>query len=172
MLEGGTLTHDREFALFDSQGTVVNGKQTERVHDLRTDFDPEPAIFHVDPRDGDAQQLNLDTDRGEAADWFSDYFGRELTMQQDTSLGFVDRREMGPSVISTATLKRVASWFDDVTVEGARRRLRANSEISGVPAFWEDRFIGDDAPMFEIDGVRFEGVPENKGESTALQGGD
>lgn len=44
-----------------------------------------------------------------------------------------------------------------MTVESARRRLRANVEVSGVPAFWEDRFVGD-APDFEVGDVRFEGV--------------
>ena len=62
----------------------------------------------------------------------------------------------GPRVVET--LETIASWFDSVTVESARRRLRANVEISGVPAFWEDRFVGDGAPAFEVGGVRFEGV--------------
>jgi uncharacterized protein YcbX len=65
---------------------------------------------------------------------------------------------MGPSVVSTATLEAVASWFDGLTVESVRRRLRANVEVGGVPAFWEDRFVGDDAPAFEVGGVRFEGI--------------
>ena len=65
---------------------------------------------------------------------------------------------MGPSVVSTATLEAVASWFDDLSVGSVRRRLRANVEVSGVPAFWEDRFVGDDAPGFAVGGVRFEGL--------------
>ncbi len=52
----------------------------------------------------------------------------------------------------------MASWFDDVTVDGLRRRLRANVEVGGVPAFWEDRFVGADAPAFRAGSVRFEGV--------------
>lgn len=65
---------------------------------------------------------------------------------------------MGPSVISTATIETLASWFEELTVEGARRRLRANVEIGGVPAFWEDRFIDSDTQAFEVGGVRFKGV--------------
>jgi uncharacterized protein YcbX len=61
-------------------------------------------------------------------------------------------------VISTATVEAVASWFDDLTVESARRRMRANVEVAGVPAFWEDRFVGADAPAFVAGDVRFEGV--------------
>ncbi|OYR80272.1 hypothetical protein DJ71_15175, partial [Halorubrum sp. E3] len=39
VLDGGTLKRDREFALFDADGDVVNGKRTDRVHDLATGFD-------------------------------------------------------------------------------------------------------------------------------------
>ncbi|WP_435101334.1 MOSC domain-containing protein [Halarchaeum sp. P4] len=158
VLDGGTLEHDREFALFDTGEEVINGKRTDRVHGLDVDFGPNRSEVQVETTDGERRQFDLEGDREAAADWFGDYFGTELTMRRDTELGFVDRRGMGPSVISTATIETVASWFDDVTPESARRRLRANIEISGVPAFWEDRFVGSDAPGFEIDGVRFEGV--------------
>lgn len=158
ILDGGTFRYDREFALFDTEGEVLNGKRTEQIHDLSTDFDPVSKTFSVETTDGIIEQFDLDTDDEMAAEWFSDYFSVDLNLRRDPALGFVDRREMGPSVISTATLETVASWFDEVTVDGARRRLRANLEVSGVPAFWEDRFVGDDAPAFEVDGVRFEGV--------------
>jgi len=158
VLAGGTVAHDREFALFDADGDVVNGKRTDRVHDLRTDFDPESGVFTVTTPSNEPRRFDLDADPASAEQWFSDFFEADLTLRRDTSLGFVDRREMGPSVISTATLETVASWFDEMSMEGARRRLRANVEISGVPAFWEDRFVGEGAPAFEVGGVQFEGV--------------
>lgn len=158
ILDGGTLEHDREFALFDSEGNVVNGKRTDRVHDLNVDTDPERNNLRVETTEGESRQFDLETDREAAAEWFGDVFEADLTLKRDGSLGFVDRRDMGPSVISTATVETVASWFDGVTTDGARRRLRANIEVSGVPAFWEDRFVGDETPDFEIGGVRFEGV--------------
>ncbi|WP_436928731.1 MOSC domain-containing protein [Halosimplex halobium] len=160
VLDGGTLRYDREYALFDADGEVVNGKRTDRVHDLATDFDPETGTLRAEAPDGTTRafELERERERERAAEWFGDFFGMGLTLERDTALGYVDRREMGPSVVSTATLEAVASWFDDVTVAGARRRLRANVEVSGVPAFWEDRFVGADAPAFEAGGVRFEGV--------------
>lgn len=158
VLDGGTLKYDREFALFDAEDDVLNGKRTDRVHDLVTTLDPDSGVFRIETPDGQVRGFDLDAERERAERWFSDYFALDLTLRRDTSLGFVDRREMGPSVISTATLETVASWFDSVTVDSARRRLRANVEISGVPAFWEDRFVGDGAPAFEVGGVRFEGV--------------
>ena len=155
---GGTLTHDREFAMFDADGDVVNGKRTERVHDLRTDFDADAGEFLVTTPDGEEERFDLYGGPERAERWFGDFFGLDLTLSRDASLGYVDRRGMGPSVVSTATLRTVASWFDGLSVESARRRLRANVEIGGVPAFWEDRFVGADAPAFEIGSVRFEGV--------------
>ncbi|WP_226042039.1 MOSC N-terminal beta barrel domain-containing protein [Natrinema sp. DC36] len=158
VLEGGTVAHDREFALFDADGDVLNGKRTDRVHDLDTNFDPETRELAIETTDGERQRFDLESDRETAAAWLSEFFDVELSLERDRSLGFVDRREMGPSVISTATLRTVADWFDELTVEGVRRRLRANVEVGGVEPFWEDRFVGADAPAFEVGGVRFEGV--------------
>jgi hypothetical protein len=158
VLPGGTLAGDREFALFDEDGEVINGKRTDRVHDLETSYDPETAELTVETPGGERRRFDLDAERDPAAAWFGEFFGESLTLARDESLGFVDRREMGPSVISTATLREVASWYDGMTVDGARRRLRANVEVGGVPAFWEDRFVGAGAPSFVAGGVRFDGV--------------
>lgn len=158
--EGGTLAYDREFALFDDDGDVLNGVRTDRVHALETVFDPETVELTVEPGGGETHRFDLESTAGreQAAAWFSDFFDLHLTLERDTAIGYVDRPDMGPSVVSTATLETVASWYDSVTVESARRRLRANVEISGVPPFWEDRFVGADAPAFAVGNVRFEGV--------------
>lgn len=158
---GGTLAGDREFALITADGTRFNGKQSARIHELSTDFDPASGALSVETPAGEAVAFTLpeEAERDRAATWFEDFFETEpLDLRRDTEQGFVDRTSMGPSVISTATLETVAGWFDDLTVESARRRLRANVEISGVPAFWEDRFVGEGAPTFEAGSVRFEGV--------------
>jgi uncharacterized protein YcbX len=172
VLDGGTLAGDREFALFDAavasesddvdgnphDNGVFNAKHSDRFHELDTAYEPGTATLTVETADGERREFDLDDERAAAGAWFSEFFDADLTLRRDASRGFVDRREMGPSVISTATLSAVASWFDDLRVEGARRRLRANLEVSGVPAFWEDRFVADDAPTFEVGGVRIEGV--------------
>ena len=160
ILPGGTLSRDREFALFDVDGDVFNGKRTDRIHDLNAEFDPETGELSVATPAGDRERFALEADEGRdrAASWLGDFFGADLTLERDDSLGYVDRREMGPSVVSTATLREVAGWYDDMSIESARRRLRANVEVSGVPAFWEDRFVGEGAPSFSADGVRFDGV--------------
>ena len=175
LTEAGTVAGDREYAMCDPAAGAIetgegirtlayNGKQTDRIHALRTTFDPEASTLTVDPADGERRRFDLSTDDGRAAasECFGEFVGDPVDFRRREPPAFVDRPDAGPSVISTATLEAVASWFDDMTVDGARRRLRANVEVGGVPAFWEDRFAGPDAPEFVVDGgdgpVRFEGV--------------
>jgi len=155
---GGTLAHDREYAIFDADGEVINGKRTARIHELATDFDPETDVLTVETPPGECRSFDLEADRASAETFFGEWFDVDVTIRRDESVGHVDRPDMGPSVVSTATLRTVASWFDNLTVAGVRRRLRANVEVSGVPAFWEDRFVGEGTPTFEAGGLRFEGV--------------
>jgi uncharacterized protein YcbX len=173
--DAGTLAGDREYAMCDPEAEAVetgadmqtlayNGKQTDRIHDVRTGFDPETATLTVESKAGGHRQrfdLSTEAGRAEASAWFGDFVGDPVEVRRHEPPAFVDRPDAGPSVISTATLEEVASWFDGITVEGARRRLRANVEVGGVPAFWEDRFVGTDAPAFVVEGdeaVRFEGA--------------
>ena len=174
--DAGTLAGDREYAMCDPDSEAIetgsdmqtlayNGKQTDRIHDVRTGVDPETSILTVEPKAGvDRQRFDLSTaaGRAEASAWFGDFVGDPVDFRRHAAPAFVDRPDAGPSVISAATLSEVASWFDGMTVEGARRRLRANVEVDGVPAFWEDRFVGDGAPTFAVgegdETVRFEGA--------------
>jgi len=158
--EGGTLAHDREFALLGPEGTRWNGKQSERFHELATTYDPATSELTVDPPSAAPRQFDPATEAGRerASEWFSTYFDADLTLARDRSVGYVDRQSMGPSVVSTATLETVASWFNELTVDGARRRLRANVEVSGVDPFWEDRLVGEAAPSARAGDVRLDGV--------------
>jgi len=173
--DAGTLAGDREYAMCDPSAGAIetgerirtlayNGKQTDRIHDVRTAFDPEAAVLTVEPKDGsEGRRFDLSTadGRAEAGEWFGEFVGQSVDFRRREPPAFVDRPSAGPSVVSTATLEAVASWFEGLTVGNVRRRLRANVEVSGVPAFWEDRFAGADAPAFVAGGndpVRFEGA--------------
>jgi uncharacterized protein YcbX len=154
---GGTLAGDRAYALFGPEGEPINGKRTPRVHELDVAFDLASGSLTV-AADREPRTFSLDTERAAAEGWFTDYFGIETTIERAGETGFVDRRSAGPSVVSTATIEEVASWFGDLTADGVRRRLRTNVEVGGVPAFWEDRFVGESAPTFAVGGTEFEGV--------------
>ncbi len=48
-----------------------------------------------------------------------------------------------PTVISTATLEAITTWFPGLNLDQIRIRLRTNLEIGGVPAFWEDQLFAE-----------------------------
>lgn len=154
----GTLAHDRAFALFDADGEVLNAKRDDRLHAISADYDPETGEFTVDAPSAEPARFDPDEDRSEAESWFEGVLDEAVTLRSDTERGLPDRPELGLSIVSTETIRTVASWFDELTVEGTRRRLRTNVEVSGVPAFWEDRLVGEEAAGFEVEGLRFEGA--------------
>lgn len=177
LAERGALVGDREYAIVDApseeshdpeaasvsgNGDYVNGKRTAAVHRLRSSFDPDARTLALRVQGEDEDRtFDLDADRGELNGWLSDYFDRPVSVRREPAGGYPDDREAsGPTVISTGTLREVASWFPDVDVAEMRRRFRASLEIGGVPPFWEDRLYADrgEVVAFEIGGVRFEGV--------------
>jgi uncharacterized protein YcbX len=154
LLPTGALEHDRRFALVDERGTYINGKRITLVHSLRTQFDPAGGEFRV--RIADSNQVHtfhVDRQREELAAWFSQYFEMPVSILENTEGGFPDDLELpGPTVISTDTLATVATWFEGVTVDGARDRFRANLEFAAGEPFWEDRLLapGMGAVRFRI----------------------
>jgi uncharacterized protein YcbX len=154
----GALWGDRRWRLVDGRGKTVNAKGCAAIHRIRATFDghlttvtlawggdradgpangpangPEPATFSLETADGQAA----------IAQWCSTALGITVTLAEDRDRGFPDDVHFwGPTLISTATLTAVASWFPDLGVDELRRRLRTNLEIDGVPPFWEDHLYG------------------------------
>src|SRR5215470_2956402 len=91
LLSGGSLAHDREFALFDQDGNFVNGKQQPRVHLVRAAYNLEDFTVTLCTRERDeAQTFHLLDERIRLEAWFSDFFGFPVTMKRDTTTGFPD----------------------------------------------------------------------------------
>ena len=169
---GEGLELDREYALVDADGAYVNGKRERAVHRLDSAFDPDRRMLRLSAPDRAERTFTLDTDAGanededagdrdDLTEWLSAYFGYPVSLRRDDAGGFPDdTAAAGPTVISTATIEEVASWFPSITTEGMRRRLRANLELGGVPAFWEDRLFADrdHVVSFSIGDVEFTGV--------------
>jgi uncharacterized protein YcbX len=138
----GTLENDRRFAIMDSDGRVVNGKRTDRIHSVRL-----PA--------------NFDASRSHFEGHLSDHFRFPVHLEEHAEGGFPDDQDAsGPTIVSTETLAAVASWFPGLSLEDVRRRFRANLEIDSVPPFWEDQLFGEtDATVtFRIGTVTIVGV--------------
>lgn len=155
----GPLEGDRRYAIVDGEDEYVNGKRTAAVHRIRAAFD-DPDRLGFSKHDGDrTREFSLEGEREELADRLSEHFGYPVEVVRD-EVGMPDHTDLsGPTVISTATIEAVASWFD-LAPENVRRRFRANLEIEGVPAFWEDRLFSDHGRVvdFEVGSVRLSGV--------------
>ncbi|NJK41441.1 MAG: MOSC domain-containing protein [Acaryochloridaceae cyanobacterium SU_2_1] len=153
ILPSGALQHDRAYALFDDQGQVVNGKRFAQIHRLRSQISASfQTLTLVHPSLGRAV-FDLEGDRTALAQWLSEYFQIPIQIRHNPVMGFPDDTESpGPTVISTATLETVASWYPNLTVEKLRSRLRTNLEVDGVPPFWEDQLFNetDEGVIFKI----------------------
>lgn len=162
ILASGALYGDREFAIFDLQGRFVNGKRNPKVHQIQSSYDLDRRIVSLQVRESkEKQSFNLDTDRSDIEAWLGNYFQFPVRLEQNTVMGFPDdTNSPGPTIISTATLEAMTSWFPGLSIEELRLRFRANLEIDGVPAFWEDRLFGEENRLvrFQIGDVLFFGV--------------
>lgn len=160
--DSGALQHDREFAIFDEQGRFVNAKRHAKIHLLRAQFALLNRTISLQIPGGDLQQIfHLDEERQGLEATLSDFFDFAVILGQNSLMGFPDDTSSpGPTVISTATLAEVASWFPGLSLDEMRRRMRANIEIDGVPAFWEDQLFSEqgDLVSFRVGNVHFFGV--------------
>jgi MOSC domain-containing protein len=158
----GGLEFDRRWAICDTSGEVVNGKRTAAVHDILANFDdPIETVTLSSPHQGRPQTFAFDNEREEIEAWLSTQFGFDVVLLENLATGYPDDLEApGPTLVSTATLEAVATWFDGLTLDETRRRFRANLEIDGVEAFWEDRLVGEPGQLlpFHVGNVSLEGV--------------
>jgi uncharacterized protein YcbX len=156
--DSGTLEHDREFALYDDE--ILNGKNTDCIYGYSASVTKGGALA-VESPEGERLVVGFDDEgRREFERWLDRCGVGDVTVLRDGGLGFVDRRDRlaSVSVISTATLREVASWFDGIGVNGVRRRMRMNLEVEGVPPFWEDSFADEGSPEISVGGVHLKGV--------------
>lgn len=158
----GSLLHDREFALFDTQNRVVNAKRHEHIHLIRAIFQPaSPLEVQLTAPDQPALTIDLNetADVTRAAKWFSDCFGFPVEIRRATETGFPDdTKRPGPTIISRASLAKTSSWLPPLTADQLAERFRANLEVAGVPAFWEDRLLAENGVPFHVGKVQMLGL--------------
>ncbi|MEO6252823.1 MAG: MOSC N-terminal beta barrel domain-containing protein [Ferruginibacter sp.] len=149
---GGSLEHDREYAICGSNGKFVNGKSNALVHVLRSDIDLENELISFRHESATAwHQFHLQHDTGAIDEFLSAFFNMPVTFQKNTEGEFLDIPvKSGVTVLSTASLETVSTWFDHMKLEEARKRFRATIEIDHVPAFWEDRLFYREETVVEF----------------------
>jgi uncharacterized protein len=162
VLSSGALQGDREFALVDENGKFVNGKRTPLIHGLRAKFDLKDRLVTISlARESSSQTFALDREKSRLERWLSDYFNLPIRLVQNSVVGFPDdTNSPGPTIISNATLRTVASWFSDLDITEIRQRFRTNLELNTDEAFWEDRLFAtvDRVQQFLIGTVEFQGI--------------
>lgn len=162
VLPNGALQHDRQFALIDGAGKIINAKRFAAIHSWRVLLDPfERTLSARESDDGAEHRWDVDNERSLIEAWFSERLQTTVQLVEDDQGGFPDDTAApGPTVVSLATYQAVATWFPGMSLESVRLRFRANLEIHGVCPFWEDRLYGADdlARPFEIGGVQLAGT--------------
>ncbi|MEA5597250.1 MOSC domain-containing protein [Rivularia sp. UHCC 0363] len=161
VLQSGALECDRQFAIFDEQGKFVNAKRHPKIHLLRSKFDLENKIVSLQILGSDTEDFNLESEIPRLEVWLSKFFGFTVKLRNNLITGFPDDTvSPGPTIVSTATLKEVASWYSDLNEDDIRRRMRTTIEIDGVPAFWEDKLFceSDNTINFKVGNLQFVGV--------------
>jgi uncharacterized protein YcbX len=150
VLPTGGLEFDRRWRLVDLDGRVVNAKRTAAFHPIRAEFDLAEKLVSLsrwaDPPTAAAATFPLVPGREGPCEWLSDALGIGVLLEERPDGGFPDDRDApGPTLVSTASLMEVARWFG-FTLEESRRRFRANLEIGGCDAFWEDTLASPARP--------------------------
>jgi uncharacterized protein len=167
---GGTLEFDRRWAIVDAGDKVVNAKRTAKIQQLRSQFElastgsesDRRSIIHLQiANDASTYTFCLNTQLTELSRWLSQFFGFPVRLIENTTTGFPDDlNAYGPTIVSTATLKVISKWFPELDLAEVRRRFRTNLELSGVPAFWEDRLFGapEEVVDFQLGNIQFYGI--------------
>lgn len=137
VLASGALEHDRRWALIDSTGHFINGKNRTTIHEIRAQF--ELSTWEIDV---DGRVFSLIEQARELEVFFSERLGEPVRFLENGEVGFPDDLDSpGPTCVSQASLGQVAAWFG-FSLEETRTRFRTNLEIGKVDPFWEDQLYG------------------------------
>ncbi|MFM9058068.1 MAG: MOSC N-terminal beta barrel domain-containing protein, partial [Planctomycetaceae bacterium] len=173
VLPSGALENDRRWQLTDMDGRVLNAKRSPLFHAIRAEFDlVERAVPAAVPGAANRVTLAVAPEAVRAAaipgvgrlavlaaetfplvpgpdgpcDWLAEAFGERVLLIERRDGGFPDDRDApGPTLVATASLAEVGRWFG-LGLDEARRRFRANLEIGGCDAFWEDALASPARP--------------------------
>jgi uncharacterized protein YcbX len=150
--EGGCLLHDREYAISDTEGNFIIGKTTPLVHSLRSTFDIDNETISFRHQQETAwNPFHLQKEKRGIESYLAAHFGFPVLLNRNSTGRFLDIPDIsGVTVLSTASIESISSWYSDMNPEETRKRFRATLEISGVPAFWEDHLFSTEGRGIEF----------------------
>jgi len=159
---GGSLQHDREFALVDAEGKFISGKKFAQIHLIKPRYLLDETLVELSIKGESFKKVfHLEKEKAAIEKFFSDFLERQVFFQQNKNSGFPDDLSAsGPTVVSSASLKEVATWFPEISVDELYRRFRPNLLLTNTPAFWEDNLFGelDEEISFQIGEIKFLGI--------------
>ncbi len=143
--QNGGLINDRRYAFALPSGKFFNAKSDARLHQIRLRFCREAQSYRFSlPCAQESLEWQTADSFQKLEDWIKKHFNVTIVIQESVEQGFPDDLVApGPTIISTETIRTIASWYPDISEERIRRRLRTNLEIENVPAFWEDQLFGE-----------------------------
>ncbi|HTL53997.1 MAG TPA: MOSC N-terminal beta barrel domain-containing protein [Planctomycetota bacterium] len=140
----GGLQADRRYAFFSqTHGGWIRAKDFPQLLRIRARFDLPRNTVSVATEAG-GREFDLALERPAFNDWMSAFLAHPVALKESPAGGFFDdskKDRFGVSLISTATLQRLAAWFPGLALDELRRRLRTNIEVDGVEPFWEEALI-------------------------------
>ena len=160
---GGSLLHDREFAISDKKGNFLIGKTEPSIHKIRTKYDLENYLvtFQKVGEPETEKQFHLLNEITKINHWLSDFFGKPVQLIRNTNGRFLDIPDIsGITFLSQSSLDEISNWYPEMSVEETKKRFRSNIVIGGVDAFWEDRLFAEEGNyiLFKVGDVELLGI--------------
>jgi uncharacterized protein len=149
---GGCLLHDREYAIVNSNGKFIKGKNNDLIYLLRSVIDFENEIISFRHQlETDWNHFHLQNDKMQIDEYLSSFFNLEVTLQKNSEGKFLDEPVIsGMTIVSTESMNMVSVWFNDMPLEETRKRFRANIQIAAETAFWEDQLFFEQGTAIEF----------------------
>lgn len=147
-----SLKHDREFAILADDGRFVNSKRTGRVNQLQARFNMANYQIKLGLRGSDQlENFELRAENPTLDQYLSDFFDLKVKLVQNLEGSLMDMpRVAAVTILSNASLLSLQNDLGDYTLEDLRLRFRANIELEGVEAYWEEQLFAE-----EKTGIRF-----------------
>lgn len=150
--EGGCLLHDREYAISDTEGNFIIGKNNPLVHTLRSAVDlTAKTVSFRQTNETTWTHFHLQKEKTKLQSYLSDHFGIKVLVHRNETGRFLDIPDIsGVTILSTSSLQEISTWFNNMSLEETRKRFRATIEIEGVPSFWEDHLFAGEGKGIEF----------------------
>lgn len=163
VLNTGALACDRQFALFDQNNNVINGKKFPEIQKIRSEYDlSQMTVSLSTPHVSKTSSLfHLTENNRDLTDWFSHYLNQPVILKENKSTGYPDDDSAsGPTIISTQTYQELTHWFPDISIEELRLRFRVNLEFDGDLPYCEDRLYSatEQPVLFQVGDITFRGT--------------